>query len=130
MLEAIARVLEIRLEIKPSWRGGELARLADARHANLEDAIVRRLTGWPDWIVVPEVSFAIHGERGAIDLVAWNAGASALLAIEVKTQLVDVAGSGRGGGTVVDETPVPHSSTGRQAAVVGFRAPARPAALL
>jgi len=36
------------------------------------------------------VSFSIFGERGVIDLVAWNPGHRALLLIEFKTDIADV----------------------------------------
>lgn len=40
--------------------------------------------------MTPEVSFAIWGERGSIDLLAWHPPTRTLLVIEVKTELVDV----------------------------------------
>jgi hypothetical protein len=40
--------------------------------------------------VVPEVSFAVYGERGVIDILAFHAAHRKLLVIELKTQLVDV----------------------------------------
>jgi hypothetical protein len=36
------------------------------------------------------VSFSIYGERGVVDIVAWNAERWALLIIELKTEIVDV----------------------------------------
>lgn len=42
------------------------------------------------WVVEPEVSFAVYGERGIIDQLAWHATSSHLLVIELKTQFVDV----------------------------------------
>ena len=44
----------------------------------------------PGWIIRPEVSYSIYGERGVIDFVAWHPVRRALLLIELKTQLVDV----------------------------------------
>jgi hypothetical protein len=41
--------------------------------------------------VAPEVSFAIYGERGWIDLLAWHSSTRTLLVIEIKTELVDVS---------------------------------------
>jgi hypothetical protein len=38
----------------------------------------------------PEVSFAIYGERGVIDILAFHPGRKALLVIELKTDIVDV----------------------------------------
>jgi hypothetical protein len=36
------------------------------------------------------VSFAIYGERGVIDCLAWNPERRALLVVELKTDIVDV----------------------------------------
>ncbi|MEA2632936.1 MAG: hypothetical protein QOE66_3155, partial [Chloroflexota bacterium] len=44
----------------------------------------------PGWILAPEVSFAIYGERRVIDILAWHPGRRALLLIELKTELVDM----------------------------------------
>ncbi len=38
----------------------------------------------------PEVSFAVYGERGVIDILAWHPGERALLVIELKTEIVDI----------------------------------------
>jgi hypothetical protein len=40
--------------------------------------------------VAAEVSFAIYGERGIIDLLAWHESTSSLAVIELKTAIVDV----------------------------------------
>lgn len=44
----------------------------------------------PEWLLEPEVSFAIDGERGVIDIVAWYPSHRSLLVIELKTDIVDV----------------------------------------
>ncbi len=44
----------------------------------------------PDWILDPEVSFSIYGERGIIDIIAWHPSYRALVIIELKTDIVDV----------------------------------------
>jgi len=36
------------------------------------------------------VSYAIYGERGVIDIVAWHPGRRAILVIELKTDIADV----------------------------------------
>jgi transcriptional regulator with XRE-family HTH domain len=78
---------ELRIEL---WfRGPELDRLLDAGHAALVGAVAARLEGL-GWELRPEVSFAVFGERGSIDLLAWDAGSRILLVIEVKTELVSV----------------------------------------
>jgi transcriptional regulator with XRE-family HTH domain len=78
---------ELRLEL---WfRGAELDRLIDEGHAALVGAVAARL-GALGWELRPEVSFAVYGERGSIDLIAWHAASRTLLVIEVKTQLVSI----------------------------------------
>jgi hypothetical protein len=46
--------------------------------------------GLPGWIIEPEVSFSIYGERGIIDILAWHPTSRILLVIELKTEIVDV----------------------------------------
>jgi hypothetical protein len=89
-LRTIAATLDVRLDVVPRWRGGELDRLLNARHAALASQVIALLQQ-AGWEVVPEVSFAIYGERGLIDLLAWHAGTRTLLVIELKTEIVDVS---------------------------------------
>jgi len=42
------------------------------------------------WEVRAEQSFNRYGERGSVDLMGWRAAESALLVVEVKTELVDL----------------------------------------
>ena len=44
----------------------------------------------PDWVLAPEVSFSVFGERGVIDILAWHPGRRVLLLIELKTGIADV----------------------------------------
>ncbi len=62
----------------------------NARHAGLADAVLARLARVPGWVVRPEVSFGVSGERGIVDLLAWHAARRVLLVIELKTEIVDV----------------------------------------
>jgi hypothetical protein len=39
---------------------------------------------------VPEVTFSVLGERGAIDVLGWHAATRTVLVIELKTDIVDV----------------------------------------
>ena len=89
-LSKVADVLEIRLEMVARWRGGDLDRMLNAKHAALAEDVVAWLSRQPDWEVRPEVSFNVYGERGVIDLLAWNAARRALLVIELKSDIVDV----------------------------------------
>lgn len=89
-LRRVAAGLDIRIDVIARWRGGELDRLLSARHSALQDAVTGWLSGVAGWMVAPEVSFAIWGERGSIDLLAWHAASRTLLVIEIKTEIVDV----------------------------------------
>lgn len=89
-LRAIAGALDVRIDILPRWRGGELDRLVNARHSALHESLARCLGALPGWVFVPEVSFSIYGERGVVDILAWHAGRRAVLVIELKTDIVDV----------------------------------------
>jgi hypothetical protein len=49
-------------------------------------ALLEQIGGWE---LAPEVSFAIYGERGVIDILAWHPATRTLLVIELKTGIVD-----------------------------------------
>jgi transcriptional regulator with XRE-family HTH domain len=91
-LEAIASALEVHLELYARWRGGEAERLLNRKHSLLAESVVKFFAGLAGWTVRPEVSFNVYGERGVVDLVAWNPATRHLLVIELKTQFV-VSGS-------------------------------------
>jgi transcriptional regulator with XRE-family HTH domain len=87
----VARALEIQVTFGTRWRAGDLDRLIAGRHSRLHEAVALWFaTALPDWIIAPEVSFSIFGERGIIDILAWHPGRRALLVIELKTDLADV----------------------------------------
>ena len=86
----IATALDIRVDFSPRWRGGELDRTLNAGHAAMHEQVAALLSAAPDWTFHPEVSFAIYGERGIIDILAFHPKTGALLVIELKTELVDV----------------------------------------
>jgi transcriptional regulator with XRE-family HTH domain len=90
-LRAIARVLEVGLEIVPSWRGGEVARVVNERHSRLHELFAAHLARTPSWEFATEVSFSSWGERGVIDILAWHAVRRVLLVIELKTEIPDPA---------------------------------------
>jgi transcriptional regulator with XRE-family HTH domain len=90
-IRAIAAALDVRVDVVPRWRGGDLDRLLNRLHSGLHEYVARTFQArWPAWILAPEVSFAIYGERGVIDMLAWHPGRRALLVIELKTDVVDV----------------------------------------
>lgn len=94
-VEAIRRVgavLEIRLDLVPSWRGGDLERVMNARHSALHERLADRLGRASGWVSAAEVSYSIWGERGVIDRLAFHAGRRMLTVFELKADLGDPAG--------------------------------------
>lgn len=89
-LRGVAEALGARLDPLIRWQGADLARLLDARHAGMQEAMSSLLGSLDGWAFEPEVSFSIYGERGVIDVLAWHAGRRMLLVIELKTEVVDV----------------------------------------
>jgi len=85
----VAEVLEIGLDVQATWRGGELERLVNARHAQMHDLALELFESLTGWVTASEVSFAVYRERGVIDILAWHERTRTLLIIELKTELVD-----------------------------------------
>jgi len=88
-LRAAAASLEVRIELTPRWRGGDLERLIRGRHSAMSEQVATLLLQ-AGWTVQPEVSFNHYGERGVVDLLAWHSGRETILIVELKTELVDV----------------------------------------
>jgi transcriptional regulator with XRE-family HTH domain len=88
-IRMIASALDISVAIAPRWGRGDLDRLLDASHAALVEAAVSglRVSGWT---VLVEYTFSHFGERGSVDIVAWQPREMALLLIEVKSRLIDL----------------------------------------
>ena len=90
-LRRICAALEFSVELLPRGLGAELDRMVTARHSQLHEAFGRWLgEAFPDWIVAPEVSFNVWGERGVIDLLLWHPARRILVIVEFKTELADV----------------------------------------
>jgi transcriptional regulator with XRE-family HTH domain len=89
-LRDVGAALDVRIELVARWRAGDLDRLLNARHSALHELLARHFRRLPGWILAPEVSFSIYGERGVIDILAWHPRRRALLVIELKTEIVDV----------------------------------------
>jgi transcriptional regulator with XRE-family HTH domain len=89
-LRSVCASLDIRIDLVPRWRGGDLELVVNARHAAMHEAIARSFRDRPDWKIQPEVSFSHFGERGVIDLLAWHPGRRSLLVVELKSELVDI----------------------------------------
>ena len=89
-LRRVCDALDVRLDLTPRWRGGELDRLLGARHSAMHEVMARRFAALDGWEAVPEVTFSLWGERGSIDVLGWHAATRTLLVTELKTEIVDV----------------------------------------
>src|SRR4029450_6167405 len=56
-VRAVAKVLEVRIDVVARWKAGDLDRLINARHSNLHELVARMFVDLPDWVTRPEVSF-------------------------------------------------------------------------
>jgi transcriptional regulator with XRE-family HTH domain len=88
-LRSVGSAVGVSLPFAPRWRGPDLDRLLDEKHAVAVGLVLARLAAL-GWICVAERTFSIYGERGSIDVLAWRPDCRALLVIEVKTLLVDL----------------------------------------
>lgn len=91
-LRTITRVvnaLGATASFRAYWRGENLDRLLDEEHARLVERIVQVLVE-NGWVVAPEVTFSIYGERGSIDVLAYHPGQRAVLVVEVKSVVPDM----------------------------------------
>jgi hypothetical protein len=73
----------------PRWRGPELARLLDQRHSEVVAAVVEALRRH-GWEARPELTFSRWGERGSIDVFAWDPDLRVVLVVECKSVVVDL----------------------------------------
>lgn len=85
-IREVAEALEATATLELRWRGAALDRLLGERHAGLVANVVA-LLGRLGWDVVAEVSYSEWGERGSIDVLAWDRTTRSLLVFEVKTEL-------------------------------------------
>ncbi|MDQ3880838.1 MAG: helix-turn-helix transcriptional regulator [Chloroflexota bacterium] len=84
----IAEAVGIPLGWDVVWRRTELAEMRDAHHAALQNAVKRSLER-SGWHVRAEVSFNRYGERGRVDLLAYEPVSRVILVVEIKTAFVD-----------------------------------------
>jgi len=89
-LRRVAAKLGVTLEVVPRSAGSEFDRIVGARHAALGETVAAWIARQPGWLVTAESSFAIYGERGVVDLMAWHQSTRSLVVIELKTAIVDV----------------------------------------
>lgn len=85
-MRGVAAALDARFEGVLSWRGCELDRLLDARHASLVETAADRYRRL-GWDVHVEVTYSRYGERGAIDLLAVRPNLRAAAVNEIKSEI-------------------------------------------
>ena len=93
-IQRVFAVLDTRLDVQVSWRGGGLDRLLDEAHLALvmRRADQLRASGWT---VAVEATYAVFGERGSIDVLGARFPARAVVVEEVKTDLTSMEELGR-----------------------------------
>jgi transcriptional regulator with XRE-family HTH domain len=89
VLASVAEAIQADLALTVRWRGPKLARLLDRRHAQLQNRVAG-LVADAGWEVHAEESFNLYGERGSVDILAWQPERRALLVVEIKSELVDL----------------------------------------
>lgn len=88
-LERHAGVFGLRIDVRLAGRAGELTRLADEEHSR----IVEIIAAWfrsAGFLIETEASFSEWGERGRVDLLAFDPSTGTLVIVEVKTQFLDL----------------------------------------
>jgi transcriptional regulator with XRE-family HTH domain len=87
-LERVAATVGATIDVRLRWNGEQLDRLLDEAHARIVEGVVvlLRASGWE---VAVEVSFAIYGERGSIDVLAYHRATGIVLVVEVKSVVPD-----------------------------------------
>jgi transcriptional regulator with XRE-family HTH domain len=88
-LRAVGEAVGAEVELSLRWQAEGIDRLLDEVHSAVDDAVVR-LLGSTGWETLVEVSFAIDGERGSIDVLAWHPESRIVLVCEVKSVVPDI----------------------------------------
>ena len=70
-LERVAEPLGARVDLRLGWNGEALDRLLDGDHARLVELVAAMLRA-NGWEVAIEVTFWIRGERGSVDILAFD----------------------------------------------------------
>ncbi len=88
-LRRIFGVVDARVEVTPSWRGGAIDRLRDERHAALVAEVVLLLESL-GWQTAVEATYSEFGERGSIDVLATEPEGRLALIVEVKSEITSL----------------------------------------
>jgi hypothetical protein len=78
--------VDARLDLEARWRGGEMDRLVDARHAAIGGTAAKELVA-DGWKTLQEVTYAWYLERGSIDLLGVKDSEAIAVAMEIKSEL-------------------------------------------
>jgi len=81
--------LDARFEGVITWRGGQLDRLLDERHADVVE-VAARIVRADAWLTLAEVTFAEYGERGSIDLLAVREDVRTVAVMEMKSDITSI----------------------------------------
>lgn len=81
--------LDLRIEWVVIGRGADVARTLDDEHSAIVEVVAARLRKL-GFEVAAEASFSIYGERGRIDVLAYDPMTNTLYLVEVKTELSDL----------------------------------------
>jgi transcriptional regulator with XRE-family HTH domain len=88
-IRLVADAVGVRLELAARMPAADVSRLLDEGHARLVEAVLGVLRAH-HWETIVEYTFNHYGDRGSVDILAWNVASRTLLIIEVKTILIDV----------------------------------------
>ncbi len=89
-MQKVAAAVDVRVELVGRYRGGDASRLLSRRHSLLASRSSDFAARQQGWVFEPEVSFAVFGERGAVDQLGWHEARAHLLVVELKTEFADV----------------------------------------
>jgi transcriptional regulator with XRE-family HTH domain len=86
IIRRLLAALDARLDLNARWRGGELDRLVDSRHAAIVTAASTELVD-RQWLALQEVTYAIYRESGSIDLLGLRPAEAVALVTEIKSEV-------------------------------------------
>jgi len=86
LVRRIFAALEARFDGVIGWRGGQLDRLLDERHADIVE-VAAQIVRADAWLTLAEVTFAEYAERGSIDLLAVREDVRTVAVMEIKSEI-------------------------------------------
>ena len=85
----VCDALGVSVNLDLRWQGGMVDRLIDRGHAAIVELVLAELRAL-GWETIPEFTFNQFGDRGSVDILAWDPRLRALLIVEVKTTMTDL----------------------------------------